>query len=231
MTSRSRRIFIGMIACAIPLRAQAQVPQSDRPLRRVEAAAGAGLLSGSALGSADANLRANETTLSAFRLFGTDSRFAGGPLFEVRGGYALNRRFAAEGVFVDSQPELRTSLSRDIEGAPSQTVVEGIDQYFFEGSFVVMLDELRLGRRTVPFAAGGIGYLRQLHEGLTVIEEGHLYHLGGGLKHWLAVRNRGRIRAAGVRADARLYLLSHGIAFKDRPRPLGAISGSFFIGF
>jgi hypothetical protein len=83
----------------------------------------------------------------------------------------------------------------------------------------------------VPFAAAGIGYLRQLHEGLTLVEQGHLYHLGGGLKHWLAVRDRGRIRALGVRTDARLYLLRDGIAFKDRPRPLGAISGSLFIDF
>jgi hypothetical protein len=94
-----------------------------------------------------------------------------------------------------------------------------------------MIDEWRMGRRTVPFAAGGVGYLRQLHEGLTVIEQGHFYHAGGGVKHWLMTRERGRLRAVGLRADARLYLLAEGISFDADPRSHLAISGSVFLAF
>lgn len=214
-----------------PARARAQQPPDDRPFRRFEASVGAGLFGGSGLGSADASLRANDTTARPFRLFASESRFGPAPLLEARGAYAFTRRVTTEGVFVFARPELRTSVSDDVEGAPALAIVERIDQYLVEGTIVIMLDELGLGRRTVPFASFGVGYVRQLHEGLTLIEQGHSYHLGGGLKHWLTARDRGRIRASGVRVDARLYLMSDGVSFEDGPRPLGAISGGFFVAF
>jgi hypothetical protein len=201
------------------------------PRPRFEVDAGGGLFGGAALGSGDASLRANSTTPEAFRLYSAESRLAGTPSFQARAAVALNRRWGIEGGVVIGHPEVRTSVSGDIEGAPPLTVVERIDQYFFEAGVVVMLEQWRMGRRTLPFAAVGAGYLRQLHEGLTVIEHGHLYHAGGGLKHWLLARNRGRIRAAGLRADARLYLLSGGVSLDNGPRPHVAISGSAFVGF
>jgi hypothetical protein len=39
------------------------------------------------------------------------------------------------------------------------------------------------------------------------------------------------LKAAGVRIDARLYLLTAGISFEDDPRPQGAVSGSAFVTF
>ena len=52
---------------------------------------------------------------------------------------------------------------------------------------------------------------------------------GGGFKHWL--RPAGREGAMGRGADARVYLMSGGIAFEDRLRPHVAISGSVFVAF
>ncbi len=205
--------------------------QTDPPLHRVEFEVGGGILGGASLGSADANLRANATTKQPYRLFSTASRISSRPAVHARIGYAFNRRFAIEGGGVFTRPVVRTSVSGDVEGAPALTVDERIDQYFVEASILVSFDEIRLGRRTVPFLAGGAGYLRQLHEGLTLIEEGHFYHLGGGLKHWLFARDRGFVRAAGLRADARVYLLLSGMSFDERPRPHGAASGSFFLAF
>ena len=192
---------------------------------------GGGILGGSSLGSADANLRANATTKQPYRLFSTDTSFAAAPSLHLRGAFAWSRRFAVEGGLVLSRPVLRTSVSADVEGAPSLTVDERIDQYFLEASLLVRLNEIRFGPKTVPFVAGGAGYVRQLHQGLTVIDEGRLYHLGGGVKHWLRTSNRGLIRSTGVRADARVYLLKSGIAFDDGPRPHVAASGSFFLIF
>ena len=205
--------------------------QTDPPVRRIEVEVGGGILGGASLGSADANLRANATTKQPYRLFSTASRVAAERSAHLRLGFALSRRFAVEGGAVFSHPAIRTSLSADVEGAPAVTVDERVDQYFVEASLVVRLDEIRLGRRTIPFIAGGAGYLRQLHEGLTVIEEGHLYHLGGGVKHWLLARDRGFVRAAGLRADGRVYVLVSGISFDGRPRPHAAASGSFFLAF
>jgi hypothetical protein len=205
-------------------------PAGDRPVRRIEVDAGGGLIGGAQLGSTDANLTANKPTRQPFRLFAVASRLGPAPTFHVRAGFAFTRRFAVEGGLVLSHPEIEVSLSQDVEGAAPLTVTERIDQYFFQGSLLVLVDELRMGR-TVPFVAAGAGYLRQLHEGRTFIEQGHVYHAGGGIKHWLLARSRGPIRAAGLRGDVRLYALARGISFDEGPRSHVAISGSVFLGF
>ena len=205
--------------------------QNDAPIRRVEVEVGGGILGGAALGPADANLRANATTKQPYPLFRTSSRITRERSAHARVGFALNRRFAVEASGVFSRPAIRTSVSGDAEGARAVTVDERVDQYFVEASLLVRLDEIRLGRRTVPFVAGGAGYLRQLHEGLALIEEGHFYQLGGGVKHWLFARDRGFVRAAGLRAEARVYVLMSGMSFDGRPRPHAAASGSVFLAF
>ena len=205
--------------------------QNDPPIHRVEVEVGGGILGGASLGSAEANLRANATTKQPYRVFSTASRMTPGGSVQVRVGFALSRRLAVEGGGVFSRPAIRTSVSADVEGAPAVTVDERVDQYFIEASLLVRLDEIRLGSRTIPFLSGGAGYLRQLHQGLTFIDEGHLYHLGGGVKHWLFARDRGFVRAAGLRADGRVYVLVSGISFDGRPRPHAAASGSFFLAF
>lgn len=200
-----------------------------RRVRRVEVDAGGGWLGGAGLGSADANLRASDPARRSFRLFTTGSRFAPTPTFHVKAGFAVNRRIGVEGGLLFSRPDIRTSVSADVEGAPAVTVAERVDQYVVDANVVIMLTELGLGGRTIPFVAGGAGYLRKLHEGLTLVEQGRVYHAGGGVKHWLLARDRGVVSAAGVRADAGLYLMSGGIAVEDRPRPNVAISGSIFV--
>ena len=204
---------------------------ANRPVRRIEVEVGAGLLGGAGLGSAEANLRANEPTRQTFRLFTTTSDFARAPLWHVGAAFALTRRLALEGTLTKGRPALRTSTTSDAEGAPPITITEKVDQYFIDGSLLVMFDELRIGARFVPFAAAGAGYLRQLHEGRTLIEQGQVYHAGGGIKYWLLTRNLGLVRTAGLRGDVRAYLMRGGISFEDRPRPHVAVSGSVFVGF
>lgn len=223
------RVLVPLL-CILAAPAFAQTAD-NRPVGRVEVDVGGGLLAGAALGSVDANLLANNPRRQPFRLFTVNSRVAPAPAFHARAGFAFNRRVTVEGGLVLGHPEIRASLSEDTEGAAALTIAERIDQYFVEASLIVLLDELRLGGRTVPFAAAGGGYLRQLHEGLTVIEQGHLYHAGGGLKHWLVARDRGRVRAAGLRADVRVYLLADGISFGEGPRSHIAVSGSVFVVF
>ncbi len=221
------RVLLALVCVAGPASAQSA---DNRPVRRVEVTFGGGWFGGAHLGEADANLRANTSPPQPLRLFTTDTRIAGAPALEATVGFAFNRRWGVEGGVARSRPELRSSISADREGAPALTVFEQVDQYLFEGRLVIMLDEIRLGQRTIPFATAGAGYLRQLHEGHTVIEEGLAYQVGGGLKHWLLARDRGVIKAAGARIDARLYLLTGGITFDDGPRPQGAVSGAVFVG-
>ncbi len=224
-------IVAAWIVLAIVAAAPAHAQTSERPVRRLEVTVGGGWLGGAAVGSSDANLRANASPAEPLRLFGTETRIRGAATLQADVGFAFTRRWGVEGGMVMNRPELQTSISEDAEGPPPLTAAERIGQYQFEGRVVVMLDEIRLGVRTVPFVAAGAGYLRQLHEGRTVVEEGHVYHAGGGLKHWFFARGIGVIKAAGVRMDARLYLLVAGIAFDDGPRPHGAVSGSAFVTF
>jgi hypothetical protein len=217
-----------LVAAGAPVYAQVAAGQ---PVRRIAVDAGVGLLGGAPLGSADANLRANEQSRQAYRLFTTSSDNARAPLWHVRAALALTRRLALEGALAKGSPNIRTLVTSDAEAAPPVTVTEGVDQYFLDGSLLFMLEELRIGGRLVPFAAAGAGYLRQLHEGRTVIEQGQVYHAGGGIKYWLLTRNAGLVRATGVRGDARVYLTRGGISFEAGPRSHLAISGSVFVGF
>lgn len=217
-----------LLVGALPSYAQTA---AGRPVGRVDITVGGGLLGGAELGSADANLRANDPARQSFRLFTTDSRFARVQVFHLHTGFAFNQRLALEGGLTWSRPNIQTSTRSDMEGAPPITMAEQVDQYFVDGSLLIMLDELRVGARMVPFVAAGGGYLRQLHEGQTVVEHGQVYHVGGGIKYRLLTRDSGVVRAVGLRGDARAYLMRGGVAFEDGPRPHVAVSGAVFVGF
>ena len=204
---------------------------AEQPVPRFEVAVGGGLLGGAALGSRDANLRASRPTPQPFRLFTADSQFDRARMLHARASFALTRRFALEGGVTWGRPDMRTSITADAEGAPPTTSTERVDQYLVDGGIVMMLYRFRIGDRAVPFVSAGGGYLRQLHEGQTVIEEGQVYHAGGGIKWLLLARDRGLVRATGVRADVRMNLLRGGISFGGSPRPQLAVSGGVFLGF
>lgn len=224
------------LAPIVVLLAVAAAPSSAqtvgaRPAPRIEVEAGGGLIGGTDLGRGDANLRASATARQPFRLFTADSRFERAPTVHLRAAVPLGLRFALEGGVTRGRPEIRTSLTADAESAAPRTSVEQVDQYVFDASLLWMLDALRLGDRLVPFVVGGGGYLRQLHEGRTLIEHGQIYHAGGGIKYWLLSRATGVVRSAGLRGDARVLVVRGGISFDDRPRPHAAVSGGLFVGF
>jgi hypothetical protein len=217
------------LACAGELSAQPAASQA----RRFEVSAGAAWLDGAGLGSADARLRpgGGSGSTGSFTLFATESRAASAPGFDARVGYWITPTLAIEGGFVRSQPELQTTISGDFEGAADLTVAEQLDQYFIDANVVWVLDRLRLGERTAPFVAGGAGYLRQLHEGRTLVETGQVYNVGGGLRHTLYSGTTGWVRNLGARVDARAYVLVGGVQLEERPRTHAALSGAVFVTF
>ena len=225
---------LALVFCAA-VEAGAQAPaaaSADRvPPGRIEVSTGAGWMGSAGLGSVDANLRAASATPTPFRLFSTDTRLEASPAFHIVAGFAFTPRFGIEGGLTLSHPDVETSISNDVEATTPITITERIDHYRIGASVIVMIRELNIGQRTQPFVAAGADYLRQLHEGQTVVEEGHGFHAGGGLKHWFLVRESGVLSGAGVRVDARLYVMSGGIAFDDGPRLHGAISGSVCLAF
>ena len=225
-----RHLVIGAVCwCSLAVAtAEAQTPSTQAG--RIEVAGGGGLFGGRGLGNSDASLRANALTPTPYRLFTTTSSVATAPLVEARVAVAVSRRLAVEGRFAFSRPELRTSISADAEGGNAITAVERIDQYMIDGSVTFALDGLRWGD-VVPFVAAGAGYLRELHQGQMLIEHGHSYHAGGGVRRRLFVHDRGFVKSGGVRGDVRVYLLSGGAAFDTATHVRVAASGAFFVGF
>jgi hypothetical protein len=204
---------------------------TERPVHRFEATVGALWLGSGELGSQDADLRRGGTTPGDFRVFATDTGLDASPGFDGRVAYWLTRSLAVEAGFVMTRPIVTTRVTDDIEDADDLTLEEDLEQYFVDVGAVLLLDRFSIGDRTVPFVSGGAGYLRQLHEGRTLVETGQVYHLGGGVRHWLRMRDTGFLRAAGLRVDARIYMLANGFAFEDSVRPHGAISGALFLTF
>jgi len=226
---RRLRPLVIWLLVALPSPAAAQAVRGGY-VHRFELAGELGYFSGVEIGSANAALRANAPTGGAFTLFKTATSLSASFVADARVGWWASRRIAIEGHLGYSRPAIETSVSADAEGAAPITVVERVNQYVIDAGILLRINEVRIGG-LVPYAAGGAGYLRQLHEGLAFIDQGHAYHVGGGVTRDFVTRTRGVIRAAGLRADARVYFLSGAASLNDRTTAHGSYSAGLFIRF
>jgi hypothetical protein len=137
-------------------------------------------------------------------------------VFEIRGAWA--------------RPELQTSISGDVEGAPPATLIERVDQYTLDFGVRMNFGEARR-RSLLPFVSGGAGYAGVVHEGLTLLENGLSFRGGGGFTYPLVVQRSGRIKGLGVRADAALIVMTGGAAGDSGPARQIATSGSLYLSF
>ena len=204
----------------------ADAQTTSEPIGRVQVGVGVGWLGGSVFGEQPADLRA--ASGGPYRLFESDTELASTGEFEARIGILLTRRYGIEGRAAMSSPELRTVVSSDAETTGSFTLAEQIDQYVFDGGIVIRLDEWGTSG-LAPFASAGVGYVRQLHEEHELGEDGYLFYVGGGFTHALFSGGQGLIRAASVRADLRLNLIS--MELDDGRRSQGSVSGSLVFTF
>ena len=218
-----------LVAVLVMLAASSARAQTDPPLHRFQLAAGIGFLGGASLGDADANLRTSAPN-DPYRVFATSSRQAGSVALDLRAAVDLTRRFGVEAHALFGHPEMHTDVTGDVENAPAVDAVERLDNYLIDGGIVINLDEFRVNG-WLPFAAAGAGYLRQLHEGLTVTETGHLFYVGGGARRTFVTRPMGFVRGVGVRGDVRLNFLSGGITVEDKSRNQVSASAGLFVVF
>jgi len=217
-----------LVAVLVLLAASAARAQTDPPLHRLQLGAGVGFFGGATLGDADASLRTSST--EPYQLFATSSRQAGTMALDLHAAVDLTRRVGVEAHTLFARPDLHTSVTDDAESAPPVDAVERLDQYLIDGGIVVRLNEFRM-KSWVPFATAGAGYLRQLHEGLTLSEHGHLFYFGGGVRRLLRLRPKGLLRGLGARGDIRLDILSDGITVEDKTRKHLSASASLFVVF
>jgi hypothetical protein len=214
--------FLAALTAAAPAAAQAL----SEPVGRFQAGTGAGWLGGSAFGEEPADLRA--ASGGPYRLFESETNLGGSASFEVRVGLGLTPRFGIEGRAALGSLDRHTVVSSDAESSGSFTISESIDQYIVDGGVVIRLDELQT-MGVLPFASAGAGYVRLLHEGDGLVEDGQIFYFGGGFTRPLFSRPQGFIRAASVRADLRLNMFS--LELDEGSRLQGSVAGSIVFTF
>jgi len=183
------------------------------------------------LGSHDANLTTG--TGSTLRLFSSTSDLLAAVGFEGQVAVKVTRTIDARASMSYARPQLTTRVSNDLENSASATLSETVQQYLVGGGLDWYVGSHRSGARVWPFIGGGAAYLRQLHEGATLVVTGQAYEFGGGVKLLLASRTRPRqlMRAAGVRLDARLVVRTKGITFDGHRSIVPAAAASLFVRF
>ena len=222
--SRRAALAAGALAwlCSIAAPAVAQVRTP-----RFELSAGGLYATGYDLGSEDANLVANPGG-GPYKLFESETRTDRAPGGEARLGFRLTQRFTIEGGVLWMRPRVASRLTADLEGAPDVTIREDISRYIFDAALVASVGSFA-GGRAIPFMRAGAGYLRDLHEGNVLVEEGQAYHAGGGVTMWLG-SGAGRRRLA-LRVDVRAYFLDGGIDLGSGGRLVGAGGGALVFAF
>jgi hypothetical protein len=190
------------------------------------------------IGEAAAELRGNGIGSSppVFKLFTAKSRITHAISPEVRVGYTVTRRIAAEFSLAYTLPHVSVAISGDPEAPAQQLPGEQLQQFLIGGA-VTWQPPIPMGHRPVrvlrdlaPFVLGGATFLRQLHEDRTMGETGQVYYAGGGARYFLR-GGHGVGRAYGLRADARVNLRRNGIEFADKMRIYPTVSLGAFIGF
>jgi len=205
--------------------------QTEAPgLRRhhVTLAAGINWSGGYDIGSSTAQLRGNGfgTTPPMVPLFEADARITPTPSPEFRVGVALTRTVAVEAGVVVSHPRIAFGISNDAEAPAQQLLGEQLQQYLVDGAVTWQLPWH--SGRLAPFALGGAGYLRQLHEDRMLGESGQVYYAGGGARYWLTGTSRSR--SLGVRGDFRINIRQNGIDFENTQRTYPSLTLSIFLG-
>jgi hypothetical protein len=182
----------------------------------IEASGGGSFVRGFDMGSRTAQLT-RSTPTERFDLFSTESDVSAFSGAYARLGYYLTRAISVEGGLRFAKPRLSTRLSGDAESAPNETATETAAHYVFDGSVLFHLTSLSFaGGRGLPFVSGGAGYLRELHEGNSLVETGREYHATVGLKYWLGSGDH----RFGLRVEGGLSARERGFDDSDARRTL-----------
>lgn len=220
------RIIVRTALAVVGLGALAPAPAIAQARYPIETTIGGIWLGSYSLGSQDANLVANQPGGGPYTLFKSSSRVESTGGLDARVGWRATRMFTFEGGLTWSRPQLSTRLFSDVEGAADVTATEKTSQYIIEGAVLASL--AGPGRALVPFVRAGFGYLRELHDGNSLVETGTSVQVGGGATFWFGDVAR---QSIGLRVDGRYYLLRNGLNLGKSNRSLGAIGGAIVFGF
>jgi hypothetical protein len=196
---------------------------------RLEVSAGSLWIGRRVLGSTGAH----ETTGAGgtLALFNTSTELASVLGFEGRVGVRVWRGFGAEIEASYGKPALKISIGNDVENAAPVTAVETMQQITIGAGVVWNVPYRPWSGRLVPFVTAGAGHLRDVHEEQTLIDTGHYYQYGGGVKVLLVSRSRSFFKGLGARVDARAMMRAKGVAFDEAGHTSPAVAASAFVRF
>jgi hypothetical protein len=202
--------------------ATAQTRPAPIRLPRVEMGGGVIWSGVSKLGALNATMTANQPGDNPDRVpfFNVDSRIQGAPGANGWIGGNVSQSIGVEGGFQYSQPDIRTRVTGDVEGAADATLDAGsITQTIVEGNVLVYFNAGRFDQeRTVPFVLVGAGYFRQTNSAESLDETGRIYQAGVGFKWVSGITRARRARGPGMRIDVRYVLRDGGLDFRDTAR-------------
>jgi hypothetical protein len=206
------------------------------PGGRFEVSGGVGLVGGTDLGTATATLSGSGAPTGApITLFETETKIESGPRYEARVAWRLTPALQVEGGVAINRTNLATRITNDFEQAPNTEASESFTEYAIEAGLLLHLTKLTFaGGRARPFVTGGAGYLRQVHEGQTMIETGQTVYAGGGFTFTLRqAPRRAFIEGLGLRADVRANIRSGGFEHSEDSGATFApsITGGLFVRF
>ena len=124
-----------------------------------------------------------------------------------------------------------SDLSNDVEQVPGVAVSERLNEVLVDGGLLVRLDSLRRPHRTWPYLTGGVGLLRQMHEGATTGDNHRTLRLGGGVRHALVSGRRGALKSIGLGIEADVLLVSGELLATENRTSRAAVSGGVTFGF
>ncbi|MEO8683051.1 MAG: hypothetical protein ABI665_28655, partial [Vicinamibacterales bacterium] len=220
---------IVLVLFATAAHAQTAAPPAPRP-HHATVAVGASWAGTYSVGETNATLRTNAMGAAPvpFTLFSTSSSIAPAAGVLLRAGFALTRAITIEGGGGFSQPSLTAHVSQDAEQAAAMDASERLQQFVIDAGVVWHLP-VHVGSRTRLFAAGGGGYLRQLHRERTLVETGRVYYAGAGVDVWLR-GGHGPSKSLGIRSDARINWRRNGIEFEQKTRAFPTLSVLLVLG-
>jgi hypothetical protein len=175
---------------------------------------------------------ANETAVGGGTraLFDTETQLDGSVGGTAIVGVRLSRILRAEGAFAFNRTALSTRVTADTEGVADITITAPVTQLLVEGGVLVQPPQWQQGALS-PFITAGLGYLRQLNDGRTLVETGRATFVGGGLYYVRASTRARRVKATGLRADVRGQIMRDGVAPDSDSRVALAVSAAVFARF
>ena len=145
---------------------------------------------------------------------------------EVKVIVGLTSAIDVEGGIAYGRTHLSTRITQDPE-ASNVTISESVSAYVLEAGVAVRLSRWRRDR-SVPFVSAGAGYLRQIHDGQTLIDGGPGWYAGGGFRIPLGTDPARGLKSAALRLELRATILGGGSTLDGSLHVLPSVIGGVF---